>query len=436
MSKSSVITRWLRNTNGAGFAVYCITAAFLTYCSMYAFRKPFTAGTYEGLSLWGVDYKIILITTQVLGYMLSKFIGIKVVSEMAAGSRIRSILVLIGIAWLALLVFGLLPYPYNFIALFFNGLPLGMIWGIVFSFLEGRRSTELLGAGMASSFIVSSGFVKAVGQSLTVQYGISEFWMPFVTGALFVPLLFFGVWLLSKIPPPTAEDEAERTQRIPMGRKERRQFFLAFAPGIVLMVAIYVALTIFRDVRDNFAVELWAALGYGETPSILITAEIPIAVTVLLIVGAMMFIRNNRRAFYANQLIIFAGGLVVLLTTWLFRSGLLDPAAWMIIIGFGMYLAYISYHTMLFERWIALFRYRSNIGYLMYVADAFGYLGSVGILFFKNFGASELSWLTFFTACAYAMGVATLALSLLAILYFRQKERALAAEPLPERVAV
>lgn len=425
MQKQSSITRWLSHTNGMMFSLYCIAAAFITYCSMYAFRKPFTAGTYAELTLWGIDYKIILITTQVLGYMLSKFIGIKVVSEMEHSVRIRSILSLIGMAWAALLVFGLLPYPYNFVALFFNGLPLGMIWGIVFSFLEGRRNTELLGAGMATSFIVSSGFVKAVGKTLTDAYGYTEFWMPFVTGALFIPSLFLGVWMLSKIPPPTPEDEAERTERVPMGRQERRRFFLAFAPGIVLMVATYIALTIFRDVRDNFAVELWAALGYGETPSILVTAELPIALSVLIIIAGMMFIRSNRRAFYANQLIISVGGLLVLLTTLGFQAGWLDPAAWMIIIGFGMYLAYISYHTMLFERWIALFRYRSNIGYLMYMADAFGYLGSVGILFFKNFGASELSWLSFFTICAYAMGIATLLFGAMAVLYFRRKERTL-----------
>jgi hypothetical protein len=276
---------------------------------------------------------------------------------------------------------------------------------------------------MATSFIVSSGFVKAVGKTLTDSYGLTEFWMPFAVGAIFVPSLFLGAWMLSKIPPPTLQDKEERTERVPMNRKERHQFFTTFAPGIILMVAIYIALTIFRDVRDNFAVELWSALGFGEAPSILVTAELPIAVTVLLIVSAMMFIRSNRLAFYTNLFIIFAGGVLVILTTWGFQAGWIPPAAWMIIIGFGMYLAYISYHTMLFERWIALFRYRSNIGYLMYVADAFGYLGSVGILFFKNFGASQLSWLSFFTGCAYAMGVTTITLSGLGVLYFLKKER-------------
>ena len=55
------------------------------------------------------------------------------------------------------------------------------------------------------------------------------------------------------------------------------------ALGICLTVLIYMLLTIFRDIRDNFTVEIWQALGYGDTPHILATAEIPVAVGVLII---------------------------------------------------------------------------------------------------------------------------------------------------------
>ncbi len=417
--------RQLELRSGLFFSVFCMSAAFITYCSMYAFRKPFTAGVYADMQLWGVDYKIILITTQVLGYMLSKFIGIRVVSEMTPGRRVLSILGLIGIAWGALLLFAITPYPYNFIWLFLNGLPLGMIWGIVFSFLEGRRNTELLGAGMSASFIVASGLVKAVGKALVENYGISEFWMPFLAGLLFVPTLLLGVGMLSKIPPPSEEDEAERTKRVPMDRAQRWAFFRTFAPGIILMVLVYTALTIFRDLRDNFAVELWAGLGYADAPQVLLTAEIPIAISVFVIIAFMIVIKNNQVAFYANIFMILLGGLLLLLTTYLFQQELLHPAAWMILVGFGMYLSYVSYHTMLFERWIALFRYQSNIGFLMYVADAFGYLGSVGILFYKNFSSPDLDWLNFILNVSYVVGLLIVLLSFCAFFYFRFKQQRL-----------
>ena len=166
--------------------VLCIGGALLTYMSMYAFRKPLSAATFEGLSYWGIDYKVIALICQVIGYTCSKFLGIKVVSEMQPGQRIRYILGLVGIAWVALLGFAVVPHPYNLPFLVVNGLPLGMIFGIVISFLEGRRNTELLGAGLCISFITASGITKAVGKFLVVHFHISEFWMPFAVGGIFV----------------------------------------------------------------------------------------------------------------------------------------------------------------------------------------------------------------------------------------------------------
>jgi hypothetical protein len=94
----------------------------------------------------------------------------------------------------------------------------------------------------------------------------------------------------------------------------------------------------------------------------------------------------------------------------------------MILAGFGMYLSYVSFHTMLFERWIALFQYKSNIGFLMYVTDAFGYLGSVGVLFYKNFGTKEQNWLTYITYVSYIVGAITVISTAIAFFYFRNKE--------------
>lgn len=423
LTQPNRIQQWLMRNDGLVFILFSGAAAFITYCSMYAFRKPFTAATFEGLSLWGMDYKIVLIIAQAIGYTLSKFLGIKLVSELRPSQRVKILLFLMGFAWLTLFLFALTPYPYNFIWMFFNGLPLGMIWGVVFSFLEGRRFTELLGAAMASSFIVSSGFVKAGGKTLIDNYNVGDFWMPFLTGLLFLPLLLLGIWMLQQIPPPSAKDEQQRTRRVPMTSAQRRAFFLTFAPGIILSVLIYIGLTIFRDIRDNFAVELWAALGYADVPAILVLSEIPIALAVLIIIGCMVFIRNNKVAFFANQVAILSGGVIVLLMTFLFVQKAIDPALWMIVMGFGMYLPYIGFHTLLFERWIALFRYQSNIGYLMYISDAFGYLGSMGILLYKNFGAADLSWLNFFVTTSVVMGVVTVVCGALSIGYFLGKEK-------------
>jgi len=97
------------------------------------------------------------------------------------------------------------------------------------------------------SFIFSAGFAKSIGGFIIRDWGVSEMWMPFVTSCLFlVPLLVF-LYLLDKLPPPSAEDEQLRTRRQPMNAAERSQFIVTFWPGIVLFTLSYMLLTAFRD---------------------------------------------------------------------------------------------------------------------------------------------------------------------------------------------
>ncbi len=146
MGEQNRVTRFLKEAPAWLFSTYAIVAAFGTYFCMYAFRKPFTAATFDGVLdvpfLPAVDYKIFLIISQVVGYCLSKFIGIKVVSEMSPGKRAMAIVGVITAAEVALLLFAITPRPYNAIFMFLNGIPLGMVWGLVFGFLEGRRISE------------------------------------------------------------------------------------------------------------------------------------------------------------------------------------------------------------------------------------------------------------------------------------------------------
>ncbi|MGZ5287055.1 MAG: DUF5690 family protein, partial [Flavisolibacter sp.] len=122
-------------------SVFAAAVCFAAYACIISFRKAFNVASYSGYELGGLDYKVVLIITQVGGYMLSKFYGIKFISELKRMGRGKLILFLVGISWLAWLIFALIPPPYNFWALALNGFPLGMLWGVLFSYVEGRRAT-------------------------------------------------------------------------------------------------------------------------------------------------------------------------------------------------------------------------------------------------------------------------------------------------------
>ncbi|MEL6592148.1 MAG: DUF5690 family protein, partial [Bacteroidota bacterium] len=399
------VQSWLKQASPIWFSVYAIIAAFCSYACMYAFRKAFTVGTFSSVEgFWGLNYKEILVITQVLGYMLSKFTGIKVVSEMKSAGRATTILILIGIAELALLGFATFPRPYNFICLFFNGLPLGMIWGLVFSYLEGRRNTEVMGLGLCASFTFASGFVKDVGKWI-MSLGISEFWMPFLTGALFaLPLLIF-VWMLNQMPAPTAEDEAMRTKRAPMSGAERWAFFKRFALGITLLVIVYTFLTAYRDFRDNFMEDILVSLKGADHGVSFSGIEGPVSMGVLGILMLIVLVKDNAKALMINHVAILLGSLLAGLATYGFHAAWWNEWWWLFLTGYATYLAYIPFNSILFDRLIAAFRYVSNVGFLIYLADSFGYMGSVSVLLYKDFGAADLSWASFFTQLSYGLAI-------------------------------
>ena len=415
------ITDWLKQANGLYFSVYAIFAAFSVYACMYAFRKPFTATSYEDYALFGMGFKTILVITQVLGYTLSKFVGIKVISEMTGERRALAIVALILFAEFALLLFAMVPYPYNFIFLFLNGLPLGMVWGLVFSYLEGRRFTEALGAGLSISYVVSSGFVKSVGRGL-MDAGVSEFWMPVATGAFFIVPLIIAVFLLDRIPPPSAQDQEIRTRRMPMDRKERRAFFGTFAPGLVMLVLMYMGLTAFRDFRDNFMAEMFIEMGVSDS-SVFAISEFWVGLIVLILIGSFFLIKDNKTALILNHIFILTGLLLIGISTWLFQAGMLNPVTWMVLVGIGIYMGYIPFGCILFDRMIATFRYVSNAGFMIYVADAFGYLAAVGVMIYKDFGAPEMSWVNFFTGSSNGMVIYGSILTIASLFYFLWRER-------------
>jgi hypothetical protein len=98
---------------------------------------------------------------------------------------------------------------------------------------------------------------------------------------------------------------------------------------------------------------------------------------------------------------------------------------WMSLIGLGLYLGYVPFNSIFFDRMIAAFQYAGTVGFIMYVADSFGYLGSVGVLFFKEFGFAKVSWLDFFISIGYFISITATALMTGSMVYFHLKHRSL-----------
>lgn len=398
---SRSIKQRLQESPAIVFVLYVAFSSFVVYGCMYGFRKPFTSASFSGYSLFGMPYKIVLVIAQVVGYMLSKFYGIRFISSMKPENRAINIVKLITISWLSLLLFGIVPFPYNFIFMFINGLPLGMVWGLVFGFLEGRRFTELMGAMLATSFIFASGLAKTVGKWIVLQFHVSEWHMPFVAGAVFIVPLFICAWMLQQIPPPTEEDKVSRSVRKPMNAADRKTFLKHFGIILIPVVIAYSLLTILRDFSEDFANELWIETGFQNNAGIFVQTSTYISLLVLAVIGGFFLIKNNYKAFQLTHTVIFFGFFVAAGATFLFHLHLLSPLVWFVAATSGLYLGYIPYNCLYFERMLATFKVPGNVGFVMYIADAFGYMGTVFVLLLKQFITIRYSWVDFFSLLFY-----------------------------------
>lgn len=215
--------------------VFAALAAFLTYSSVYAYRKPFTVATFSGIEFWGVKYQTLLIISQGIGYMLSKFFGIRFISELKRIGRWKTAVVLIGTAWLSLFLFAILPPLFGLLCLLINGFALGFMWGIVFSYVEGRKTTDFIGSVMAVSFIFAGGFTRTVAKWLLIEWNMTENWMPFFTGLIFALPLALFIYMLEQIPAPDEADIEQRTARVSMTVQERKKVLGLFGTGFSLL---------------------------------------------------------------------------------------------------------------------------------------------------------------------------------------------------------
>ena len=413
------LTAALERAPSAVITIYAVLFAFATYFAMYAFRKPFAAASFGGAISLGpieIDRKGALIIGQLVGYAMSKLVGVKLNSELPHARRLLALVAVIAVAESALLLFAVSSPGLQVAAMFVNGLPLGTVWGICFSFLEGRRTSEILGAGLSCAYVVASGVVKSIGKSL-LDAGVSENWMPAVCGAIFlVPFLLFAFGL-SLVPAPAAADVAQRTQREPMNSEARRHFARRYWPGLLTLVITYLFLTAYRDFRDNFQADIWREMGQGGA-AVFTATEIPIGIGVLLILSLLYLLKNNRAGLIATYAIMIAGSILVGGATLLFDAGAIGPRAWMTAVGLGLYLAYVPYGCVLLDRTIAVLGTVATAVFLIYVSDAVAYGGSVGVVAYKMFGQAELPYLDFFRAFSYAMSIATTALFSWSLWYF------------------
>ena len=370
------------------------------------------------------------------GYVSAKLLGIKYISELRPEGRLKFIIGSAALSEVSLIAFGLLPIPYNIVALYFNGLSLGCMWGVIFSFLEGRRTTDILASIMGVSMALSSGVAKSLGLYALNQLHVSEFWMPALIGAATFPLLCFTGWMMTRFPKPTEADIASRSERVTLNGHQRWALFRRFMPLLIrrfmpLLILLFGAnllLTVQRDIKEDFIVCIIDV----DTISSWAFAQIDsIATFVLLAVFALLATTYNHLKVLCMLLMLSTVGMGTFLGA-TEGNETIPTTIWLFLQSLCLDIAYLSFQIIFFERFIACFKIKGNVGFFIITIDFVGYLGTLGLLLFKEFCASHIDWTSFYNHMSLYIGVAccfAFITSLVYMIHVRNRKQG----PLPEK---
>lgn len=414
--------------NGSGrkfsdilFIIWAGGTALLSYSLVYALRKPYTAAAFAGYEVFDMDYKVVVTVVQIIGYVISKFAGIKLISELKPQDRLRFILLSVVMAEASLILFGLMPTPYNIIGMFLNGLSLGCMWGVIFSFLEGRRVTDILVSLMGASMVISSGTAKSVGLFVMNTLNVHEFWMPALIGAAALPLLGLTGVILNRLPQPNADDVAQRNKREPLNGIQRWALFRNFMPFLTLLFIANVALVILRDIKEDFLVNIVDVSRHSSW----LFAQIDSVVTIVIlaIFGLMAYIRNNLNVLTVLLVLIVISMICMTIISFGYERLQLDTVTWLLAQSLCLYLAYLTFQTIFFDRFIACFKIRGNVGFFIALNDFLGYTGTVLVLAGKEFFNPDIDWAYFYNRLAGYTGVICCIAFIFSLVYLHQRYR-------------
>ena len=186
-----------------------------------------------------------------------------------------------------------------------------------------------------------------------------------------------------------------------------------------MLILFYGSLTVFRELRDSFAADIWKELNISGV-FVFTQTEIPIAFFVLILMFLIVFIRNNRLALNIIYIIAIIGSTLMIISTLLYINGNISAIWWMVSSGLGMYMGYIPF-TYLIERLIASLKVVSTAVFILYLADSFGYLGTTVVFLIKNFTSIEASWTTMLIYTAFGSGLISIVTVILIYSYFRKQ---------------
>ena len=244
-----------------------------------------------------------------------------------------------------------------------------------------------------------------VGDRVRVWYydgHVSEFWMPAFIGAFAFPLLSLLGWAMTRLPHPTKADMELRTERVALDRKGRSAVFKSFMPVLLMLFFANLFITVLQDLKEDFLVKIIDVKAAGLSSWAFAKIDATVTLVILILFAAMSMVKSNVKVLCLLLALVTCGCAVLSSVAFNYEAWNLPVTLWLFLQSLCLYTVYLSFQTLFFERFIACFRIKGNVGFFIITLDFIGYMGTVLVLVFKECFNPDVNWLQFYNfACSY-----------------------------------
>ena len=154
--------------------------------------------------------------------------------------------------------------------------------------------TDILASLLGVSMVISSGTAKSAGLYVMNNLHVNEFWMPALIGAVALPLLALLGYALNRLPQPTEEDIAMKSERATLNGKQRWELFKNFMPFLMMLFVANIAIVVLRDIKEDFLVNIIDVSEYS--PWLFAKIDSVVTLIILVVFGLMVFVKDNLKA--------------------------------------------------------------------------------------------------------------------------------------------
>lgn len=171
---------------------------------------------------------------------------------------------------------------------------------------------------------------------------------------------------LNRLPQPTEEDIAMKSERATLNGKQRWELFKNFMPFLMMLFVANIAIVVLRDIKKTFSKYHRCfrifALAFAKIDSV-------VTLIILVVFGLMVFVKDNLKALSILFRLIIMGMIVMSVVSFGQERFQLPPVVWLFVQSLCLYIAYLTFQTIFFDRFIACFKIHGNVGFFIVTTD-------------------------------------------------------------------